>query len=70
MRLSLDGAVVLDPFVRGGTYLVETKIQKSSALRGGVSQDIFRQGLLPEPVAELYLDSVAHAERVLGLRSA
>jgi len=32
--LSLDGAIVLDPFVGGGTYLVETKIQKSSALRG------------------------------------
>jgi len=32
--LSLDGAIVLDPFVGGGTYLVESKIQKSSALRG------------------------------------
>ena len=35
-----------------------------------VQETLERLNLKPEPVAELYLDSVAHAERVLGLRSA
>ncbi len=35
-----------------------------------VQEALERLNLKPEPVAELYLDSVAHAERVLGLRSA